>query len=126
MSKFTLLNLQDLENMSVKYGHGQDMEARFATKPLELKEMGLGYQKVLPNRTIPFKHKHEQQEEIYIVLSGEGQMHLDDEALEVKPLDAVRVAAEVVRTVSAGPDGLEIIIVGAPLGDTNDTVMIRD
>ncbi|TAK89566.1 cupin domain-containing protein [Patescibacteria group bacterium] len=125
MSNYTHLNLAELENMSPKYGHDKDMEARFATKPLNLTESGLGYQKVLPNRNIPFKHKHEYQEEVFIVLSGSGQMLLDDEVVELKPLDAVRVGPEVVRTLTAGDDGLEVLITGAPNRDGNDTIMVK-
>ena len=112
--------------MSVKYGHGDDMEARFATKPLKLEKSGLGIQKVLPNRTIPFKHKHAEQEEVFIVISGDGSIQLDDENVELRTWDAVRVPPEIVRTVSAGAKGLEMIIIGAPYTGSNDVQMIHD
>lgn len=112
--------------MSVKYGHGKDMEARFATKPLQLQKSGLGFQKVLPGRSIPFKHKHSEQEEVFIIVDGNGRMELDDEVVEVRPWDAVRVPPEVLRTVEAGPNGLEMIIVGAPYTDKNDAELIWD
>jgi mannose-6-phosphate isomerase-like protein (cupin superfamily) len=126
MTDYTLINLRDLENMSVKYGHDKDMEARFATKPLKLEKSGVGLQKVLPGRSIPFKHRHAVQEEVFIFVEGSGRMLLDDKAVEVKAWDAVRVPAEVIRQVEAGPDGLEVIIIGAPHTDTNDIEIIRD
>ncbi len=125
MSDYTIINLRELENMALRYGHGTDMEARFATKPLQLKESGLGFQKIHPGRTIPFKHKHAHQEEVFIVVAGSGKIHLDDEPVELKAWDAVRVPPEVVRTIEAGPDGLEMIIVGAPYDGTNDAIMIK-
>jgi uncharacterized cupin superfamily protein len=124
MTDYTRINLHELENMSVKYGHGEDMEVRFATKHLGLTKSGLGLQKVLPGRTIPFKHKHAEQEEVFIIVAGSGMMHLNDEKVELRTWDAVRVAPEVVRTVEAGPDGLEMIIVGAPHTVTNDAIML--
>ena len=126
MPDYTVINLRELENMSPKYKHDKDMEARFATKPLELKESGLGLQKVLPNRTIPFKHKHAEQEEVFIIIKGDGSILLDDEIVQLKTWDAIRVPPEVVRTVSAGPYGLEMLIVGAPYTGNNDSVMIKE
>lgn len=123
MSDYTHLNLKQLENMSPKYGHAKDMEARFATKPLGLTTSGLGLQKVLPGRTIPFTHRHKVQEEVFIVVAGSGVIHLDDDAVQLAQWDAVRVAPSVVRTLEGGPDGLEVLITGAPQTEAGDTVM---
>lgn len=41
-----------------------------------------------------------------MILAGGGQIKLDDRLFEVGPLDAIRVAPEVVRAFEAGPDGL--------------------
>lgn len=125
MTDYKKINLRGLENMSVKYGHDKDMEARFATKSLGLKKSGLGIQKVMPNRTVPFKHRHKQQEEVFIFLSGMGKMHLDDETVEVGPMDAVRVSPEVLRTVQAGNEGLEMLIVGAPFLEESDVEIVK-
>lgn len=126
MADYAIVNLRELENMSVKYGHGEDMEARFASRPLELEKMGMSLQKVLPGRTIPFKHKHAEQEEIHIITAGAGFFILGDEKVEVKAWDAVRVPPEVIRTVEAGPEGLEMIIVGAPFTGKNDFEVVRE
>jgi hypothetical protein len=40
-------------------------------------------------------------------------MRLDDEVVEVGPLDAVRVGPQVVRAFAAGADGLDFLVVGA-------------
>ena len=124
MAEYTVLNLHELENMSVKFGHDKDMEARFATKPLQLTKSGLGIQKVLPGRTIPFKHKHTEQEEVFIIVAGEGTIFIDNESVALKTWDAVRVPPEAVRTVQAGSEGLEMIIVGAPYNGTNDAEFV--
>ena len=63
-------------------------------------------------------HEHDGQEEVYVVLRGSGRMKLDDEILELEEWDAVRVPPGTWRGYEAGPEGLEIIVVGAPsLGD---------
>jgi hypothetical protein len=40
-------------------------------------------------------------------------MSLDDEVVDVRQWDAVRVAAETTRSFEAGPDGLELLAFGA-------------
>jgi len=60
------------------------------------------------------RHRHREQTELYVVLEGSGQVKLDDAVYDVAKLDAVRVAPEVMRAFSAGPDGLEYLAYGAP------------
>jgi len=48
-----------------------------------------------------------------VVLSGSGRVKLDENILELEPLDAFRVAPEVLRAWKAGPDGLEVLAFGA-------------
>lgn len=57
--------------------------------------------------------RHQVAEEVYVVLSGGGRIRLDDRILELAPRDAVRVPAAAVRGFEAGPDGLELLAVGA-------------
>ena len=67
----------------------------------------------MPVKRMPFGHRHEEAEEIYIVVAGSGRMKLDDEIIEVETLDAIRVSPEVVRAFEAGDEGLEVIAAGA-------------
>lgn len=122
MSDYRIINLQDLENMAAKFGR-EGYEARFATKPLGLKESGLGHQKLEPNHRLDFGHKHEVQEEVFIVLSGSGKVKLDDEIIDIKTMDAIRIPKEVMRGFEAGSDGLELLIFGAPRTDKNDAIL---
>jgi quercetin dioxygenase-like cupin family protein len=75
---------------------------------------------------IPFGHTHAQQEEIYVVLSGSGNAKLSDETIELQQWDALRVDPETMRAIEAGPDGIEFIAVGGPIGDKNDAEMVND
>jgi hypothetical protein len=60
------------------------------------------------------------------VVGGSGRVKLDDEVLEVGPLDAVRVARETARAFEAGPDGLELLAVGAPNTGPGDVELLQD
>ncbi len=55
-------------------------------------------------------------EEVYIVLEGSGTMTVDGEAVSLGGGDYLRVDAESIRLVAAGPDGLAYVVVaGKPL-----------
>ena len=54
---------------------------------------------------MPFGHHHKSQEEVYVLLSGTGRLKLDDEVLELKEWDAVRIPRETMRNLEAGPTG---------------------
>ena len=53
-----------------------------------------------PGKHHAFGHRHQKAEEVYVVLSGSGKIHLDDEEVAVERLDAIRVAPEVAREAS--------------------------
>ena len=106
---FTLRNLKaDLEDVGSNFDGAPDLEFRLATAALELEKSGLGYQRVPPG------HSHKKQEEVYVVLRGSGRMKLDDEIVELEEWDAVRVPPGTWRGYEAGPEGLEILVIGAP------------
>ena len=116
---FTRRNLkEDLEDVGPRFDGAPGLEFRLATTALELEQSGLGYQRVPPGYRFPYGHTHRTQEEIYLVVGGGGRMKLDDEIIEVGVWDAVRVAPGTWRGYEAGPDGLELLVIGAPnLGD---------
>ena len=112
---YTLRNLkEDVEDSAARFGGAPDMEARFARESLELEKSGLSYQRAAPGYRFPFGHTHKTQEEVYVVLRGSGRMRLDDEIVEVKEWDAVRVPPGTWRGYEAGPEGLEILVIAAP------------
>jgi mannose-6-phosphate isomerase-like protein (cupin superfamily) len=116
---FTRRNIKaDLEDVGSRFDGAPDLEFRLATKALELERSGLGYQRVPAGCRFPYGHTHKRQEEIYVVLSGSGRMKLDDEIVALEAWDAVRVPPGTWRGYEAGPDGLELLVIGAPnLGD---------
>jgi mannose-6-phosphate isomerase-like protein (cupin superfamily) len=115
---FTLRNIKDLEDIGSAFDGPPELEFRAATKSLELEKSALSYQFVPPGFRFPYGHSHETQEEVYVVVGGSGRMKLDDEIVEVKEWDAVRVPPGTWRGYEAGPEGLELLVMGAPnLGD---------
>ena len=115
MSDYTHINLiDDVEDSAPKFGFAPNLEARFASGDLGLENSAISRQRIAPGFRIPFGHSHKQQEELYVFIAGGGKLRLDDEILEVRALDAVRIAPEVVRGFEAGPDGAELLAFGAP------------
>jgi mannose-6-phosphate isomerase-like protein (cupin superfamily) len=116
MSGYTIVNLKEVEDQAPNFGLSPDLEARFARVALDAELIGLTYQRLAPNLRIPFGHKHKTQEEVYIVVSGSLRLKLGDEVKELGPWDAVRISKETMRGVEAGPEGAEVLAIGAPGG----------
>ena len=115
MAAYTKVNLKDdVDDQAPNFGLAPDLEARMARVPLELEQSGISYQRLAPNFRVPFAHRHKTQEEIYVVVSGSMRVKLEDEVVELGQWDAVRVPKETMRGFESGPDGVEIIAVGAP------------
>lgn len=114
MAGHTIANLKEVEDQAPKFGLSPNVEARFATAPLELENSGISYQRLAPGFRQPFGHRHERQEELYVVVGGSARMKLDDEIVELRHWDAVRVPPETTRQFEAGPEGVEFLAFGAP------------
>src|ERR1051326_8842427 len=124
MADFTLRNLKDdVENSAEQYGMGPDLETRFGRKPLEVEGGGFSYQRMAPNYVLPFGHRHGSNEEVYLVLAGSGRPKLDGEEQELKQWDALRVAPSIARGFAAGPDGMELLVIG--FGEAGDVEMLQ-
>jgi mannose-6-phosphate isomerase-like protein (cupin superfamily) len=108
----TIKNLRDSEDMAPKFGFEAVQEARFAWRDLGAEKTGLALMRVKPGQRQAFAHRHEEAEEIYVVLSGTGRIKLDDEVTEVAPLDAIRIAPGVARALEADDEGLEYLAFG--------------
>ena len=104
---------------------GLDMEARFSRKHLDSRELGVSYFRYGPNVKPPYGHRHGSQEEAYVVVSGSGRLKLDDDVIDLKPLDAVRIHRETMRNIEGGPDGAELIAFGAPNTGPGDGPMTQ-
>ena len=105
-------NLREVKDSALDHGLSESQEARFARADLGAEQTGINYMVIKPGKREAFAHRHRQAEEIYVVLSGGGQVKLDDELVELAPLDAVRVSPGTARAFQAGAGGLEVLIFG--------------
>src|SRR6202020_1547032 len=112
MSSFATVNLLEVEDSTA--GRAPGIEGRFARKHLDSRDLGVSLFRYAPNLRSPFAHSHREQEEAYVVVAGSGRVLLDEEIREISQWDVVRVAPEVVRAFEAGPEGLDLVIVGGP------------
>jgi mannose-6-phosphate isomerase-like protein (cupin superfamily) len=127
MAGFTKVNLkEDVDDQAPNFGLSPNLEARMARVPLEMEHSGISYQRIAPNFRIPFAHKHKNQEEVYVVVSGSVRMKVEDEVLELKQWDAVRVHKDTMRSFEGGPEGAEVIAIGAPNTGPGDAEMVND
>jgi mannose-6-phosphate isomerase-like protein (cupin superfamily) len=124
MSGFTIKNFDEIDNAMTE-GDGS-VDVRFARKHLDSEHLGVTRLRYGPGVQFPFGHSHREQEEAYVVVSGSGRMKLDDEIVDLHQWDVIRVAPGVTRGFQAGPEGLELIAVGADRPEGGDGVMVQD
>jgi len=112
---FTLTNVKaDLEDLGSNFDGAPDLEFRAAGKALGLEQCGLCYQRIPPDYRFPYGHTHKEQEEIYVIVRGSGRMKLDEQIVDVREWDVVRVPPGTWRGYEGGPEGLELLVFGAP------------
>ena len=121
MSSYTIVNMMELEDAIGDRAPG--IEGRFGRSHLDSRDLGVSHWRYEPNHRSGFGHSHGQQEEVYLVLSGSGNALLDGEVRGLRQWDMLRVAPEVVRAFEAGPEGLEMVIVGGPRPEEGDGQM---
>ena len=127
MAGYNVENLMEVENQGENFGLNPDeLQLRMAKDPLGCQNAGITYLRLGPGYRSPFGHRHKQQEEIYVLVSGSARLKLNDEVLEMKPFDAVRIAKDTMRNLEGGPEGAEVIAFGAPNTGPGDGPMTQD
>jgi quercetin dioxygenase-like cupin family protein len=109
---YTLKNLRDTDDSAPKFGFGELGEAHFPREELGAESTGLAYHVLKPGKRQAFGHRHEQAEEVLVVLAGSGRARLDQETIELVELDALRLAPGVARSFEAGPEGISLLVFG--------------
>src|SRR5215213_2502909 len=121
---YSITNLRKVEDMAAKHGLGEFGASRFPRQEVGMEQSGLAYHALKPGKQQPFGHRHKDAEEIHVILAGSGRVKLDDELVDVEPLDLIRLSPEVTRAFEAGPDGLEWLVFSPRYED--DAEMIQD
>jgi mannose-6-phosphate isomerase-like protein (cupin superfamily) len=119
---YAKINLRAVTDSAAQHGLSEMQEARFPRGDLGAEQTGLNYLTVKPSQREAFAHRHQSAEEIYVVLAGSGHVKLDDELVDLAPLDAVRVGPGVTRSFEAGADGLEVLIFGPHVDGDSEVV----
>ena len=119
MSAYSIVKLkEEVEDSLGERAPG--IEGRFARKHLDSEHLGISYLRYRPGVRSPSAHSHREQEEAYVVISGSGQVRLDDEIRKLRCWDVVRVNPATVRAFEAGGGGLELIAIGSDRPDGGD------
>ena len=124
MAGYTHKSLTEVDDAAPGFGFGDMGEVRFAKDELDAERTGITHLKLNPGVRMPFAHKHDEAEEIYVVIAGSGLMKMDDEIVEIVELDAIRISPEIARSFEAGPDGISLLAVGAR--HDNDGEILKD
>lgn len=99
-------------------------------KQLDLAGVALGLIRIPANEGYTFTHTHREQEEVYIVIEGNGVIAINDELLEIGRGDIIRVSPSSRRALKADGEGLFVICAGGvPMGfpkNPNSRYMIDD
>jgi quercetin dioxygenase-like cupin family protein len=108
------VNLTELDDQSANLGFDPDqLNLRFGRVPLNCEHCGVSYLRLAAGAKA-HGHRHKRQEEIYVLVSGSASMKVGDDELELRPFDAVRVPPHLMRGMRGGPNGAEVIAIGAP------------
>ena len=97
------------------------MQWRFARDAIGSPELGVSRFTYEAGARMPWGHRHKQQDEVYVVVAGSGRAKLDDEIIQLRTWDVLRVAPAVMRSFEAGPDGMDVICIGGHKPAGGDT-----
>jgi quercetin dioxygenase-like cupin family protein len=123
---YTIKRLEDVDDVLGDYPG----EMRMLTYGLGAEQVALTYRR-MPQHTGgkgSYGHRHREQEELYLVVSGKLQFKLGDDVIEAERGTALRVAPEVVRSVwNDEPEDAELVIVSKRIEDgRGDTEQVPD
>jgi quercetin dioxygenase-like cupin family protein len=108
---YSFVDVADLE------GEGPGGAVKKTRRALGARAFGFNYFELPAGVT---GHEHDEtrtnQEEVIFVVSGSGTLKVDGEQVELKPGRFVRLDPETVRCPTAGPEGLQFVTFGAPVG----------
>lgn len=87
-ASYAKTNLRDVTDSAAEHGLSAHQEARFPRGDLGAEQTGMNFLTIKPDQREAFAHRHRIAEEIYVVIDGAGRVKLDDELVDLMPLDA--------------------------------------
>jgi mannose-6-phosphate isomerase-like protein (cupin superfamily) len=97
-----------------------------ARSKMDSEQLGVSYFRYGPGVRSAVGHKHQTQEEAYVVVNGSGAAKLDDDVVDLKQWDVLRVAPPVTRAFEGGPEGMEVIAIGGTRPPDGDGELVQD
>jgi uncharacterized cupin superfamily protein len=95
-------------------------------KQLEISQMGARMWRIEPGKAST-KHRHFTQEELYVLLEGEGRVRIGDEVLTLSPLDTLLIEPDTVRQLFNDTDADQLwLVVGAPQENIASTLEMSE
>lgn len=91
-NKFDVFKIGKLNNVTDKV---------FVKDKLNSNSFEMSFQNVPANTKAPFLHVHKQNEEIYMVLKGNGTFQAGDEIFDITEGDVIRVSTNVKRGINS-------------------------
>jgi mannose-6-phosphate isomerase-like protein (cupin superfamily) len=92
-------------------------------KQLEAETLGARLWRLRPGQAST-KHRHREAAELYVLLEGLGRIRVDDDLLDLEPMDTLLVAAEHVRQIFNDTGAEQLwLVVGAPPEPANTLEM---
>ena len=92
-------------------------------KQLEASALGARLWRLEPGQAST-KHRHDEQEELYVLLEGTGRARIGEEVLTLSPLDSLLVEPATVRQLFNDTEADQLwLVVGAPPGPANTLEM---
>ena len=106
----------DVVDLSEHEPRGPGGVVRMVRKALGTRAFGLNHFRFPPHHE---GHEHDERasghEEVFFCIGGSGALRVDDEEVELRPGRFVRLDPEPRRRPVSGPDGMEFLVIGAPL-----------
>lgn len=117
-------NTKDIEPFITK--DGSKIKEIFHPSNSQVKNMSDAEARVEPGKTTKF-HYHQNSEEIYVILEGEGVMEIEEEKRRVKKGDHVLIPpGKRHRIKNVGKEALIFLCFSTPPYSHDDTVLLED
>jgi mannose-6-phosphate isomerase-like protein (cupin superfamily) len=100
---FSHADLGPFQNF-LENGPGEKSSKQFLRDGLGLTGMEMSLTAFPAGLTMPFFHSHKQNEELYVIVRGEGKMQLDEQVIDVREGSVIAVKPNTSRCIKASPE----------------------
>lgn len=98
--------MQNFKKVTITIGNREELH-----NVLDLTGCEVSVNNLPPMVAVPFVHAHTNNEELYIVIDGKGELYIDGEVVQIAKGDAFRIDPEGHRAIRALEAGLQFICI---------------